>query len=402
MDPKDNWMIHASDTLIEGEHIADYERVEILCKSAPDAIYELVNWGARFHREEDGRLTQRFFGAHTYRRTVFYEDWTGDEVIRVLMQQVKERKIDLMDNIYITKLLLKDNIKDVDGHPNSSPSKIKGALAIDIKNKQLVKFNCKSLILASGGYTRVYSISSSRNYEHYGEGIDLAYDAGVDLVDMEMVQFHPTGMVWPENALGTLATEAIRGEGGILLNSKNERFMKKYYPERMELGPRDVVARAIYNEIAEGRGTVHKGIWLDVTHLPLRKIMDKLPTMYKQFKEIAGVDISKEKMEVGPTTHYSMGGLSVDINCKTKVEGLFAAGEVISQIHGANRLGGNSLLDTLVFGKIAGREASIFAKQLHTPQEDIQSGSEAHNDVQKFEKDLFVVLEEPLSFRKEI
>jgi succinate dehydrogenase/fumarate reductase flavoprotein subunit len=160
------------------------------------------------------------------------------------MQQVKERKIDLMDNIYITKLLLKDNIKDVDGHPNSSPSKIKGALAIDIKNKQLVKFNCKSLILASGGYTRVYSISSSRNYEHYGEGIDLAYDAGVDLVDMEMVQFHPTGMVWPENALGTLATEAIRGEGGILLNSKNERFMKKYYPERMELGPRDVVARA--------------------------------------------------------------------------------------------------------------------------------------------------------------
>ena len=401
MDPKDNWMIHASDTLIEGEHIADYERVEILCKSAPEAVYELVNWGARFHREEDGRLTQRFFGAHTYRRTVFYEDWTGDEIIRVLMQQVKERKIDLMDNIYITKLLLKDNIENVDGHPNSSSSKIKGAIGMDIKDKQLVKFNCKSLILASGGYTRVYSISSSRNYEHYGEGIDLAYEAGVDLVDMEMVQFHPTGMVWPENSLGTLATEAIRGEGGILLNSKNERFMKKYYPERMELGPRDVVARAIYNEIAEGRGTVHKGVWLDVTHLPLKKILDRLPTMYKQFKDIAGVDISREKMEVGPTAHYSMGGLSVDINCKTKVEGLFAAGEVISQIHGANRLGGNSLLDTLVFGKIAGREASIFAKQLPTPK-DNPSESEAYNDIQKFEKDLFVVLDNPLSFRKEI
>ena len=401
MDPKDNWMIHASDTLIEGEHIADYERVEILCKSAPEAVSELVNWGARFHREEDGRLTQRFFGAHTYRRTVFYEDWTGDEIIRVLMQQVKERKIDLMDNVYITKLLFKDNIENVDGHPNSSSSKIKGAIGMDIKDKQLVKFNCKSLILASGGYTRVYSISSSRNYEHYGEGIDLAYEAGVDLVDMEMVQFHPTGMVWPENSLGTLATEAIRGEGGILLNSKNERFMKKYYPERMELGPRDVVARAIYNEIAEGRGTVHKGVWLDVTHLPLKKILDRLPTMYKQFKDIAGVDISREKMEVGPTAHYSMGGLSVDINCKTKVEGLFAAGEVISQIHGANRLGGNSLLDTLVFGKIAGREASIFAKQLPTPK-DNPSESEAYNDIQKFEKDLFVVLDNPLSFRKEI
>jgi succinate dehydrogenase / fumarate reductase, flavoprotein subunit len=402
MDPKDNWMIHASDTLIEGEHIADYKRVEVLCKSAPDAIRELVNWGARFHREQDGRLTQRFFGAHTYRRTVFYEDWTGNEIVRVLRKQVNERKIDIIDNIYITKLLLKDNLENVDGYANSLPSKIIGAIGIDIKEKQLVKFNCKSLILASGGYTRVYSISSSRNYEHYGEGIELAYEAGVDLIDMEMVQFHPTGMVWPENALGTLATEAIRGEGGILLNSNNERFMKKYYPERMELGPRDKVARAIFNEIAEGRGTIHKGVWLDVTHLSLKKILDRLPTMYKQFKDIAGVDISKEKMEVGPTAHYSMGGLSVDINCKTKVEGLFAAGEVISQIHGANRLGGNSLLDTLVFGKIAGREASIFAKQLQTPLEDTSLESEADMDIQKFEKDLFVVLDEPLSFRKEI
>ncbi|HKX97447.1 MAG TPA: FAD-binding protein [Candidatus Nitrosocosmicus sp.] len=402
MDPKDNWMIHASDTLIEGEHIADYERVEILCRNAPDAVHELVSWGARFHREEDGRLTQRFFGAHTYRRTVFYEDWTGDEIVRVLMKQVNERKIDIMDNIYITQLLLKDNIENVHGGSNSLPSKIKGATGVDIKKKQLVKFNCKSLILASGGYTRVYSISSSRNYEHYGEGIELAYEAGVDLVDMEMVQFHPTGMVWPENALGTLATEAIRGEGGILLNSKNERFMKKYYPERMELGPRDVVARAIYNEIVEGRGNIHKGVWLDITHLPLKKILDRLPTMYKQFKDIAGVDISKEKMEVGPTAHYSMGGLSVDINCKTKVEGLFAAGEVISQIHGANRLGGNSLLDTLVFGKIAGKEASIFAKQSQPPQEDSPLESKVEVEVQKFEKDLFVVLDEPLSFRKEI
>jgi succinate dehydrogenase / fumarate reductase flavoprotein subunit len=237
MDPKDNWMIHASDTLVEGEQLADYERVEILCKGAPDAIDELVNWDARFHREKDGRLTQRFFGAHTYRRTVFYEDWTGNEIIRVLIQQVIERNITIMDNVHITKLLVKNNMDKADGQSNSSTYKVRGAIGIDVKKKQLVKLSCKSLILASGGYTRVYSISSSRNYEHYGEGIELAYEVGNELVDMEMVQFHPTGMVWPEIALGTLATEAIRGEGGILLNSKNERFMEKYYPERMELGP---------------------------------------------------------------------------------------------------------------------------------------------------------------------
>lgn len=402
MDPKDNWMIHASDTLTEGEHLADYERVEILCKSAPAAIHELVNWGARFHRESDGRLTQRFFGAHTYRRTVFYEDWTGNEIIRVLMEQVNKNKIDILDNIYIVKLLVTKDLEEVIGQADSSPFRIKGAIGIDVENKILVKFKCKSLILASGGYTRVYSVSSSRNYEHYGEGIELAYDAGVDLVDMEMVQFHPTGMVWPENALGTLATEAIRGEGGVLLNSKNERFMEKYYPERMELGPRDVVARAIYKEITEGRGTPHNGVWLDVTHLPLKKILDRLPTMYKQFKEIAGVDISKEKMEVGPTAHYSMGGLLVDTNCKTRVEGLFAAGEVISQIHGANRLGGNSLLDTLVFGKIAGKEASIYEKQLQDLQKAGSLASNADMDVQTFEPEPVMMLSKASSFRDEI
>jgi succinate dehydrogenase / fumarate reductase, flavoprotein subunit len=401
MDPKDNWMIHASDTLVEGEHIADYERVEILCKGAPDAIQELVNWGARFHREKDGRLTQRFFGAHTYRRTVFYEDWTGNEIIRVLMQQAIERKIAIMDNVHVTRLLVTNYMDDTGEQSNSSPYKVKGAIGIDVKNKQVVKFGCQSLIIASGGYTRVYSVSSSRNYEHYGEGIELAYEAGIDLVDMEMVQFHPTGMVWPEIALGTLATEAIRGEGGILLNSKNERFMEKYYPERMELGPRDVVARAIYNEIAEGRGTTHKGVWLDVTHLSLKKILDRLPSMYKQFKDIAGIDISKEKMEVAPTAHYSMGGLSVDINCKTKVEGLFAAGEVISQIHGANRLGGNSLLDTIVFGKIAGRESSIFAKRLKSSEYN-PLDPKVYMDIKDLEIGPIMVLNDPLSFRKEI
>src|ERR687892_2785626 len=364
MDPEDNWMIHAADTLKEGEFLADYERVEVLCKNAPDAVNELVKWGARFHREEDDRLTQRFFGAHTYRRTVFYEDWTGQEIIRVLMKQVQERKIEIIDNVYITKLLKSDDVNGEGPAGGGAESdEIKGALGINIEKKEIVIFECNSLILAAGGYTRVYSVSSSRIFENYGEGVALAYEAGADLVDMEMVQFHPTGMVWPEKALGTLATEAIRGEGGILLNSKGERFMKNYDPERMELGPRDVVARATYNEIISGRGAEHGGVWLDVTHLRKEVIQERLTTMYEQFQKLDGIDISKEKMEVGPTAHYSMGGVVVDINCQTRIKGLFAVGEIISQIHGANRLGGNSLLDTIVFGKIVGVEAARFAKQ---------------------------------------
>jgi succinate dehydrogenase / fumarate reductase, flavoprotein subunit len=396
MDPEDNWMIHAADTLREGEFLADCERVELLCKRAPEAVNELVNWGARFHREEDGRLTQRFFGAHTYRRTVFYEDWTGQEIVRVLLNQVNERKIKIMDDIYITKLLkssIANDEKDTVGEG------ITGALGIDIKKKEVVTFHCKSLILAAGGYTRVYEVSSSRIFENHGEGMTLAYEAGADLVDMEMVQFHPTGMVWPEKALGTLATEAIRGEGGILLNSKGERFMKKYCPEKMELGPRDVVARAAYNEILEGRGTEHGGVWLDATHLSKEKIMDRLTTMYKQFKDLDGIDISKDKMEVGPTAHYSMGGVVVDINCRTKIKGLFAVGEVISQIHGANRLGGNSLLDTVVFGKIAGSEAAKLAKKAIAEEGGKQN---ENNQKELSENGGIFIVKEPLSFRKEI
>ena len=397
MDPKDNWMVHAVDTLREGEFLADYERVEILCKKAPDAVNELVKWGARFHREKDGRLTQRFFGAHTYRRTVFYEDWTGQEIIRILLDQVRLRKIEIVDHIYVTKLL-----KSSDVGENEQVSEVKGAIGIDIKKKEIVLFECKSLILATGGYTRVYAVSSSRIFENYGEGAALAYEAGIDLVDMEMVQFHPTGMVWPEKALGTLATEAIRGEGGVLLNSKGERYMKNYYPERMELGPRDVVARATFNEIIAGRGTPHGGVWLDVTHLSKEKILDRLPTMYEQFKNIDGIDISKEKMEVGPTAHYSMGGILVDINCRTKVRGLFAVGEVISQIHGANRLGGNSLLDTVVFGKIAGGEAATLAKEVGERQKtDTSLLASNLNNLKVFDDGIFIV-NEPITFRNEI
>ena len=398
MDPEDNWMIHAADTLREGEFLADYERVEVLCKSAPDAVNELVNWGARFHREKDGRLTQRFFGAHTYRRTVFYEDWTGEEIIRVLIDQVSQRKIEIVDDVYITKLLKSG---DVSGKGETA-EEVKGAIGIDFKKKEIVIFECKSLILAAGGYTRVYAVSSSRIFENYGEGVALAYEAGADLVDMEMVQFHPTGMVWPEKALGTLATEAIRGEGGILLNSKGERFMKNYYPERMELGPRDIVARANYNEIVAGRGTEHGGVWLDVTHLSKEKILDRLPTMYEQFKKIDGIDISKDKMEVGPTAHYSMGGVVVDIKCRTKIRGLFAVGEVISQIHGANRLGGNSLLDTVVFGKIAGGEAARLAKELtEIKKANASELASNENNQKEFDDEVFIV-KEPITFRDKI
>jgi succinate dehydrogenase flavoprotein subunit len=238
-----------------------------------------------------------------------------------------------------------------------------GAIGVDLKNRRIIIFKSKCVILAAGGYSRVYAVSSSRSFENYGEGVVLAYEAGIDLVDMEMVQFHPTGMVWPRKAEGTLATEAIRGEGGILLNSKGERFMKNYYPERMELGPRDVVARSIYSEIVAGRGTKHGGVWLDATHMSKAKILERLPTMYDQFKRIAGVDITKQKMEVAPTAHYSMGGVVVDSKCQTSVKGLFAIGEVVGQVHGANRLGGNSLLGTVVFGKIAGREAAATAEK---------------------------------------
>lgn len=405
MDPEDSWIIHAADTLREGEFIADYERVELLCKRAPEAVNELVNWGARFHREQDGRLTQRFFGAHTYRRTVFYEDWTGHEIVRVLLDQVNQREITIVDDIYVIKLLKSCIVNNKEN--NAATEKITGALGIDIKRKKVVTFQCKSLILAAGGYTRVYEVSSSRSFENYGEGMTLAYEAGADLVDMEMVQFHPTGMVWPEKARGTLATEAIRGEGGILLNSKNERFMKRYCPEKMELGPRDVVARANYNEILEGRGTEHGGVWLDITHLSKEKIMDRLPTMYQQFKDLDGIDISKDKMEVGPTAHYSMGGIVVDIKCRTKIRGLFAVGEVISQIHGANRLGGNSLLDTLVFGKIAGDEAAKLTKETASDKDEDKEGGEGLNFINQ--KELFnnndgpiFVVKEPLFFRNEI
>jgi succinate dehydrogenase/fumarate reductase flavoprotein subunit len=332
------------------------------------------------------------------------------------MDQVSQRKIKIIDNIYVTKLLKSDDVIEegpagrIEGERESKKDEeeeeVKGAIGVDIEKKEIVRFECKSLILAAGGYTRVYAVSSSRIFENHGEGMALAYEAGADLVDMEMVQFHPTGMVWPEKAHGTLATEAIRGEGGILLNSKGERFMKNYYPERMELGPRDIVARAAYNEILAGRGTEHGGVWLDITHLSKEKILERLTTMYEQFQELDGIDISKEKMEVAPTAHYSMGGLVVDMKCRTpKIRGLFAVGEVMSQIHGANRLGGNSLLDTVVFGKIAGGEAAKLAKEVEGEIKKTGEPSPLQlnvNNQNEFDDDAIFIVKEPLKILSEI
>lgn len=350
MDRKDNYLVHAADTMKEGWFIADSRQVLALCRNGPRAVRELVEWGARFHREKDGRLTQRFFGAHTYRRTCFFGDRTGKEIMRVLLGQVRKRRIRLIGDLFIFSLL-QDN------------GRIAGAIGIDFRSGRIVVFNSKAVILAAGGYTKVYSRSSSRSFENHGDGAALAFGMGIPLVDMEMVQFHPTGMVYPASAAGTLVTEAVRGEGGILLNSKLERFMKRYDPKNMELGPRDFVARSVYTEIMEGRGTKHGGVWLDITMLPKAKILDRLPKMYSQFRELDNIDISKQRMEVAPTAHYTMGGVDVSLNGETNIKGLYAVGETVGQIHGANRLGGNSLLETIVFGRIVGEGAAMYSKK---------------------------------------
>lgn len=350
MDPQDDWKIHAVDTLREGKFLADYRAVEILCKNAPLHIREMVKWGVRFHRQPNGRLTQRFFGAHLYRRTCFFGDRTGKELVRAVFKHAKQKKVRMMDGILVAKIL-------------KERGEVVGALGIDFKKRKFVLFQCKSIVLAGGGFSRVYNVSSSRMDENLGEGVSIGYDAGADLIDMELVQFHPTGMVWPRKALGTLVTEAVRGEGGLLFNSKGDRFMKRYDPERMELGPRDEVAQSIWNEISEGRGTKHGGVYLDVTHLPKNRILKRLPKMYNQFKRFVNLDISEKRMEVAPTAHYSMGGLKTDLKGRTTVNGLFAVGEVTGGLHGGNRLGGNSLMETLVFGKITGRSAAEYSKK---------------------------------------
>jgi succinate dehydrogenase / fumarate reductase flavoprotein subunit len=357
VDDRDNWRTHFQDTLFGGKYLNNWRMAELHAKEAPDRVRELEEWGGVFDRTPDGRMSQRAFGGHTYRRLVHIGDRTGLELIRTLQDRGVHQGIDVFMECTITRLL-----KDGD--------RVCGAFGFRQASGGFLVFKAKAVVLATGGIGRCYRITSN-SQDYTGDGHALGYEAGAELVDMEFVQFHPTGMVWPPGVVGLLVTEAVRGEGGILRNRDGERFMERYDAKRMELSTRDVVARAIYTEVQEGRGSPRGGVFLDVSHLPAAAVKRKLPSMYDQFRELAGVDITREPMEIGPTCHYTMGGLKVDaFSGITRVPGLFAVGECSGGMHGANRLGGNSLSDLVVFGKRTGEGAAQFAETAPAPSVD--------------------------------
>ena len=352
VDPEDSWEQHFADTYIEGYGLSEPEVVEIMAKESPMLVEEIDKWGANFAKLENGKIDQRFFGAHTYRRTCYSGDYTGRSILFALINKAKSLDIPIYDSQYVSDLLVEDNV-------------CFGAMAFDIQSGERTVYLADSVIIAAGGHTRLWRKSSSRRNENTGDGFFLGLKAGCKLSDMEMVQFHPTGMVIPEEMAGTLVTEAVRGEGGKLVNSEGERFMKNYDSERMELSTRDRVAMANYTEIVEGRGSPNGGVYLDISHKGKDFIIEKLPRMYRQFLDTLMIDISKSPMEVSPTAHYSMGGIVVSPEEHwTGVEGLYAAGEVTAGLHGANRLGGNSLAEILIFGKRAGSAASKRSKEI--------------------------------------
>ncbi len=348
MDGEDTWQTHFQDTLFGGKYLNNWRMAELHAKEATDRVRELERWGGVFDRLPDRRMSQRAFGGHTYDRLVHIGDRTGLELIRTLQDKVVHKDVDVFMEYTITRLL-----KDGD--------RVCGAFGYRRATGEFVVFKARAVVLATGGIGKCYRITSN-SWEYTGDGHALGYGAGAELIDMEFVQFHPTGMVWPPGVAGLLVTEAVRGEGGILRNSEGERFMERYDAKRMELSTRDVVARAIYTEVKEGRGSPRGGVYLDVSHLPAEDVKKKLPSMYDQFLELAGVDITREPMEVGPTCHYAMGGIKVGPETgASRVPGLYAAGECSGGMHGANRLGGNSLSDLLVFGKRAGVGATTYA-----------------------------------------
>jgi succinate dehydrogenase / fumarate reductase flavoprotein subunit len=356
---QDSWEVHFADTMKGGKLINDWRMAELHAKESPDRVLELERWGAVFDRTWQGRIHQRPFGAHTYPRLAHIGDRTGLELIRTLQDRAVHTKgVDVHMEVTVFKLL-------------KAGGRIAGALAYKRSDGSLVLYRCGALVLASGGAGKMYRITSN-SWESTGDGTALAYDAGAQLRDMEMVQFHPTGMVWPAGVRGILVTEGVRGEGGVLRNKDGERFMERYDRERMELSSRDVVARAINSEVLAGRGTPHGGAYLDITHRKPEFIKSKLPSMYEQFLKLAKVDITKQPMEVAPTIHYAMGGVRVNAETgESTVAGLYAAGEVASGLHGANRLGGNSLSDLLVFGRRAGDAAAEAAKSAKTGGKEI-------------------------------
>ena len=374
VDKEDSWEHHFIDTYLEGYGIGDPLKVEIMAKESPYLVKEIDKWGANFAKLKNGNLDQRFFGAHKYRRTCYSGDYTGLSILKTLLKKSDELKIPIYDNQYVTELLIRDN-------------SCFGAMSFNIYTSERTVHYADAVILCTGGHTRLWKKSSSRKNENTGDGYYLSLKAGCKLIDMEMVQFHPSGMVLPEEIEGTLVTEAVRGEGGKLINNKGERFMKNYDPKRMELSTRDKVAIANYTEIIEGRGTKNGGVFLDISHRSKDFIVEKLPNIYRQFLEAQMLDISKCPMEVAPTAHYSMGGILVNPeNLSTSVEGLFASGEVAGGLHGANRLGGNSLAEILIFGKRAGIAASKYSKKIDNQLRSNKVIAHAHENINKFIK----------------
>jgi succinate dehydrogenase / fumarate reductase, flavoprotein subunit len=347
VDPADNWQVHFQDTMRGGQMINNWRMAELHAREAPERVYELETWGAIFDRTSDGRIMQRAFGAHTYRRLCHVGDRTGLEMIRTLQDRVVQLGVDVHMEVTLTRLLRDGN-------------RVVGAFGYNRVDGTFIAFKAKAVILATGGWGRIYKVTSN-SWEGTGDGVGMGFEAGAEVLDPEMVQFHPTGMVWPPGVAGILVTEAVRGEGGYLTNREDVRFMLRYDPTKKELSSRDIVARSIYKEVQAGHGTEHGGVYLDVRHLGPDKIKKKLPSMYEQFLRLADVDITTQRMEVAPTIHYAMGGLWVEPETgATTLPGLYAAGEVAAGLHGSNRLGGNSLSDLLVFGQRAGAAAVTY------------------------------------------
>ncbi|MBP1325632.1 succinate dehydrogenase / fumarate reductase flavoprotein subunit [Leucobacter exalbidus] len=358
MDPEDSWQQHAADTLRESYFLADPAIVEVVARGAAQGIEDLERWGMPFAREADGRISQRFFGAHTYRRTAYAGDYTGLEIQRTLMRRARELAVPIIDTVYITRLL-------------EAGGRIFGAYGFDIVDGTPVVIHADAVILAAGGHTRIWRHTSSRRDENTGDSFRLAALAGAKIRDAELVQFHPSGLLEPTDAAGTLVSEAARGEGGVLRNALGERYMERYDPERMELSTRDRVALASYTEIAEGRGTENGGVLLDVSHLPREVIFEKLPRVYRTLIDLQMLDITSQPIEIAPTAHYSMGGVWVrPEDHGTGVAGLYAIGEASSGLHGANRLGGNSLIELLVYGRITGADAAEYVTGLTSVRRD--------------------------------
>ena len=373
VDKKDDWRTHFCDTMRGGKFLNNWRMAQLHAREAPERVRELEQWGALFDRTDDGQILQRAFGGHTFKRLCHVGDRTGLELIRTLQDRGVQQGIDVFMECTITRL-----IKDGE--------RIAGAFGYWREQGRFVTFKAKSIVIATGGIGKAWKITSN-SWEYTADGMALAYEAGAELLDMEFVQFHPTGMVWPPGVQGILVTEAVRGEGGTLKNNRGERFMEKYDPKRMELSTRDVVARAIYTEVKEGRGSIHGGAYLDISHKPAEYVKKKLPSMYHQFKELADVDITTGPMEVGPTCHYMMGGIRVEAETgQSTVPGLFAAGEAAAGLHGSNRLGGNSLSDLLVFGKRAGNAAADYAKS-------VQSGALDNAQLQDAEREMLAPFE---------